>query len=111
MANNKECWICGKTYNYCPKCEKVGSWRAIACSPEHFQIDTIIREYREGIITKNEAVSLFDNIGINNKYDFKNILPSVVNDIKKIIDMPDVQTCDDKDTVEVITTKRGNKKK
>ena len=31
---NATCKICGKPYHYCKDCEKFGSWRAVACSPE-----------------------------------------------------------------------------
>ena len=28
------CRTCGKVYKACPDCERNGSWRAVACSPE-----------------------------------------------------------------------------
>ncbi len=31
---NATCKVCGKQYHYCKDCEKLGSWRAVACSPE-----------------------------------------------------------------------------
>lgn len=35
---NAECKVCGKKYHHCAKCEQVGSWRAVACSPECWNI-------------------------------------------------------------------------
>ena len=35
---NAECKVCGKRYHHCAKCEQVGSWRAVACSPECWNI-------------------------------------------------------------------------
>ena len=35
--------VCGKKYHHCEKCEQIGSWRAVACSPECWNIwvDTV----------------------------------------------------------------------
>lgn len=40
---NAVCKICGKKYHHCEKCEQIGSWRAVACSPECWNIwvDTV----------------------------------------------------------------------
>ena len=35
---NAVCKICGTKYHHCEKCEKIGSWRAIACSPECWNV-------------------------------------------------------------------------
>lgn len=35
---NAVCKVCGKKYHHCAKCEQVGSWRAVACSPECWNI-------------------------------------------------------------------------
>lgn len=34
---NAICKICGKPYYYCRDCERLGSWRVVACSPECWQ--------------------------------------------------------------------------
>lgn len=34
---NHTCQKCGKRYYACPDCERNGSWRAIACSPECYK--------------------------------------------------------------------------
>lgn len=42
---NAECKVCGKKYHHCMKCEQIGSWRAVACSPECWNIWVdIVRE-------------------------------------------------------------------
>ena len=40
---NAVCKVCGKKYHHCEKCEQIGSWRAVACSPECWNIwvDTV----------------------------------------------------------------------
>lgn len=35
---NAVCKVCGKKYHHCAKCEQIGSWRAVACSPECWNI-------------------------------------------------------------------------
>ena len=35
---NAVCKICGKKYHHCEMCEQIGSWRAVACSPECWNI-------------------------------------------------------------------------
>ena len=80
----RQCWICGREYEYCHNCDKTGNWRAQACSPEHYQVVQINREYREGIINAVEATQLYANIGItaNSKLNY---LPAVEATIKGII--------------------------
>ena len=84
MGNNRSCWVCGKTYSYCPHCQSIGSWKAIACSPTHYQIYMILTEYRGGVISKEEATAQFTNIGIDEE-ELNTILDSVARDIKQII--------------------------
>lgn len=40
---NAVCKVCGKKYHHCDMCEQIGSWRAVACSPECWNIwvDTV----------------------------------------------------------------------
>lgn len=84
MALNN-CRICDKQYNYCPHCKRYESWKAYACSPEHYQIHLIIDELNEGIINKLEAKTKFNNIGINENYNFDEFLPEITEVIKAII--------------------------
>lgn len=35
---NAVCKVCGKKYHHCEMCEQIGSWRAVACSPECWNI-------------------------------------------------------------------------
>jgi hypothetical protein len=79
------CWICGKEYNYCPNCEEYGSWRATACTSEHYQIHEVITEFREKVIDEKEATQLLSNIGITADSDLNNLLPSITASIKDII--------------------------
>lgn len=50
---NAVCKVCGKKYHHCAKCEQVGSWRAVACSPECWNIWVDV--VRERIATEEAA--------------------------------------------------------
>lgn len=91
MALNN-CRICDKKYNYCPHCKRYESWKAYACSPEHYQIHLIIDELNEGIINKLEAKTKFDNIGLNENYNFDEFLPEIAKVIKTIISFEEKPT-------------------
>jgi hypothetical protein len=82
LKNN--CQICGKEYECCPDCHKRGNWRSIVCSPEHYQIVQILRDYREGVLTAQEATEHFALIGITADSELR-LLDAVSRDIKKII--------------------------
>lgn len=41
---------CGKRYYACDGCEKIGSWRIVACCPEHYQAYILEIEEKEKII-------------------------------------------------------------
>lgn len=69
MANERKCAICGKQYHYCFKCEKIAGYRFYTDTPECYQIHVILREYREGVLTAEEAAKRFVNIGITNNFD------------------------------------------
>lgn len=80
----RNCWICGKEYEYCPSCEARGTWKSKACSPEHYQLIQISRDYNEKVIDEKEAAQLYANIGITADSDM-NFLPAVAAQIKDII--------------------------
>lgn len=78
------CQICGKEYDCCPDCQKRGNWRSIVCSPEHYQIVQILRDYREGVLNDKEATERLGFLGITADTEL-NMLGAVERDIKAII--------------------------
>lgn len=85
MQNNKKCWVCGKEYYHCDKCEKINHWKAHYDTSVCLQIHDILDTYRSGIITKSEAKGRFSRLGITSKSDFKKYLPEVAKDINDIV--------------------------
>ena len=85
VPNMRTCWICGTEYKYCEKCDLLHSWKTMACSRSHYQVVTIIDEWRNGITTSVESTEKFKNIGITLDSDFSEYLPEVAELIKKII--------------------------
>lgn len=55
---NAVCKVCGKKYHHCEKCEQIGSWRAVACSPECWNIwvDTVRARKAAEAATKEPVV-------------------------------------------------------
>lgn len=89
MANTRECWVCGKVYEYCYKCDKVNSWKLSACSRVHFQIITILNEYHGKVLTIKEAQQKLSNIGIDVNSDLSDLLPAVKAEITQIVNYVD----------------------
>ena len=55
---NAVCKVCGKKYHHCEKCEQIGSWRAVACSPECWNIwvDTVRARKAAEVAAKEPVV-------------------------------------------------------
>ena len=96
MANTRECWVCGKVYEYCYKCDKVNSWKLSACSRVHFQIITILNEYHGKVLTIKEAQQKLSNIGIDVNSDLSDLLPAVKAEIMQIVNYVDTSIVEDK---------------
>ena len=90
MANTRQCWICGKSYEYCSKCDRLNTWKLVGCTREHFQIANILDEFRGNVITAKEAKEKFKNIGVTAD-NLDSLLPEVTNVIKAIIDSVPVE--------------------
>lgn len=109
MANYCNCWICGKEYKCCPKCKDYVSWKSIACTPKHYQVAMILREYDNKLINEQEAKDLFNNIGIKSSSDCVGYLEAVTEKIKGIIDTKPIQESNIKITDKPKTTKTTKK--
>lgn len=99
--HNHWCKVCGSGYYACNDCDKQRfiAWRAVACTPEHFQAYMILHEYSGGGIDKKQA---------------KNILETLVN-LEELENYPEpsrstIKEIFAEDTVEKPRTKSKQKK-
>lgn len=71
MAAKKEnlsnCFLCGAEYEVCKMCEKIKHytpWRAECDSSRHWQIYTIVKDFRAGILKAGEAKEQLDHLKV-----------------------------------------------
>lgn len=83
--NNKICPICDKGYSHCNYCERIGSWKALVCSHECFQIYIILSEIREGTLTEKEVSEQLNRLEITEEYANAHFRPSVAKKVIEII--------------------------
>lgn len=100
---NHWCIICGKGYHACDSCDEIQSftpWRKLACSPEHYKLYILLKQYNSNVITKEEAKSMLANIDLTGMKDFKESAKKVLDEILKE-DIP-VRKSSKKKTVETV---------
>lgn len=86
MASLVECFICGKEHEYCESCGKTHGWRYVADTYEHYQVYIIIEEFRKGILTKEQAISILsEKCNVNADDDLSWMLPNVETGVREII--------------------------
>lgn len=88
---NRTCQICGKPYYACRKCEEVNSPRQTTDRNECYAIYVILTALRQGVITKGEARTKLNDIGITNENitsKFGKFLPEIYSWIEDIVKVP-----------------------
>lgn len=97
---NHWCKICGTGYYACDDCDKLGNWRATACSPRHAQIYSALVFYNRKLATKEQTSSYLKSLDITTKeiYTFSE---GVKTQLLDILDKPEQ---------EVYTRRRQSKK-
>ena len=71
---NHWCVVCGKGYHACDSCEKIKSytpWRTLTDTIEHFAIFTVLKDYNNKVIDKQEARKLLENSDLSGRDSFK----------------------------------------
>lgn len=64
------CTVCGTQYHHCNGCKFMGGyipWRAVACSPECYQVFVSYREYKAGQITGERMREILVDLGFEGK--------------------------------------------
>lgn len=83
---NHWCVVCGKGYHACDSCNETKSftpWRTLTDSIEHFKIFTILKNYNNKLIDKNEAKRLLSNMDLSDKDSFKDGSKKLLDEIFK----------------------------
>lgn len=84
--NNAVCSICGKSYYLCISCKdsmKLHPWKIHCCSSECYKTFQIIKGFKNGVYTKEEAKDKFKNVDLSNLKNFIPRIKKVVDDILK----------------------------
>lgn len=82
---NHYCIICGKGYHACDSCDEVKTfmpWRLLTDTSEHWKIYMAIKDFNDGIISKDEAARQLQNCDLTGKEFFKS---SAKKSIDKIL--------------------------
>lgn len=66
--SNRQCFLCGKKYHYCPTCSpdiNKPSWYAMWCSETCKNLDNILAAHTVGKITIEEAKKQVETLSLN----------------------------------------------
>lgn len=110
---NRECYLCGRDYQYCPTCSQdrmKPSWMSEFHSENCKNIFDICTRFNMQLMTKDEAKSALEKCDLSNKENFKsyvkrdleNIFAEDVKPATKIVKRPKVVVH------EVIETEQNN---
>ena len=122
---NRECYLCGQAYQYCPTCfqdKMKPAWMSEFHSENCKNIFDICTRFNMKLLTKVEANSAIEKCNLSNKLNFR---PSVQNTLSNLLKVDEVifeeepivveveaeikEVSEDKAVVE--TRIKGNKKK
>lgn len=70
-GTNANCLVCNKAYHVCRDCKNVNSWRYATCCPSHFQVRAIFLDYRDGLISIEQARAQMARVGPLDISDFR----------------------------------------
>lgn len=84
MANKKErtCRVCGKKYEYCPKCDRTSKWKLAYCSLGCKTINLYTDEYLAKITNAEEASAKLKECDLSRLKNFAPEYKSIVNEIR-----------------------------
>ena len=91
MAHERNCTVCGKQYNYCPKClqySNMEKWHIEYCSAQCKNTFSIINKYAFKHIDKDAAKTLLEGNGITKE---SNILPRWKGYIDELLTVEEVK--------------------
>ena len=86
----RECYLCGSQYNYCPTCSQdrtKPAWMAEFHSENCKDIFDICTRFNMQLLTKEEAVKALEKCDLSNKLNFR---PSVQNTLSNLLKVEEV---------------------
>ena len=86
MQNNINHWckVCGTGYYACDDCDRLGNWRATACSPHHAQIYSALVFYGRGCSSKEQTAAYLKSLGLS-EAEIATFTESVQRQLKEIM--------------------------
>lgn len=90
MSNLTKCSVCGNTYNYCPNCASTHAWKYYTDTHECYQIFIAIKQYKKGLISKEEARRILENLGLTLKSNLDKYKPVVSAKIREILTVDEI---------------------
>ena len=106
---NLWCVVCGKGYHACDSCNETKSftpWRSLTDSIEHYKIFTVLRNFNNKLISKEEARELLSTVDLSDKDSFKDSSKKVLDEIFKddvVAKMPRRKTVKNEEVAELKT--------
>lgn len=97
MERNKEinhwCVLCGTGYHACDSCNKekhFTPWRTLTDTIEHYKIFTILKDYNNKLINREQAKELLSGLDLTGKDNYKASAKKVLEDIctDDVVDVP-----------------------
>lgn len=81
----KSCMICGKTYKYCPACERTESYKDVVDTPVCYSVYLTVIEHRDKVIDSNKAIEKLKTVNMTkdnyNRFELRDIIRSMIKNI------------------------------
>lgn len=94
MSKIRKCIVCGKTYEFCPHCNKDNNirWMAEYCSQDCKQAFDICSRFVGGAISGEEAYEKFSKLQLNNiKDSIKDSVDKIMTYKPKAVEQPKLE--------------------
>jgi len=92
--NISNCFLCGTEYEVCKMCRQVKEytpWRQECDSARHWQIYTIVKELRKGILNADEAKERLDYLKVDLN-EIKTFVPSVQATLSPLYEVKTIES-------------------
>lgn len=81
----KNCMICGKTYKYCPDCERTESYKDVVDTPICYSIYLTVIEHRDKVIDSNKAIEKLKTVNMTkdnyDKFELRDVIKNMILNI------------------------------